>query len=157
MPDNIEQGLTDFRNTVTPYLCTKNAAAAIDFYKEAFGATEHMRMTDPEDRVVHAELRIGNAAIYLADEFPEIDVLSPQTLGGSAVLLVLEVEDVDAIARQAVAAGATLIRPVEDQFYGERNCKLKDPFGHDWMISTHIEDVSPEEMKRRAKELFGGT
>ena len=139
----------------TPYLCCKDAARAIEFYMEAFGATEFMRMAQPDGRIGHAEIRIGDAPIMLADEFPDIGVRSPQAIGGSPVTIHVYVEDVDAIARRAVARGATLLRPVEDQFYGDRNCRLEDPFGHVWMISTHKEDVAPEEMKRRAAKLFG--
>jgi PhnB protein len=139
----------------TPYLCCKDASRAIEFYVEAFGATELMRMAQPDGRIGHAEIRIGEAPIMLADEFPEIGVRSPQAIGGSPVTIHLYVEDVDAIATRAVARGATLVRPVEDQFYGDRNCKLEDPFGHFWMISTHKEDVAPEEMKKRAAKLYG--
>lgn len=119
---------------VTPYLCTKGARAAIDFYQAAFGAVETSRITDGE-RIGHAELTIGSARIMLADEYPEIEVLSPQTLGGSPVTLVLEMADVDAVADQAVTAGATLLRAPTTEPYG-RVCKLKDPFGHVWMVIT---------------------
>lgn len=141
----------------TPYLCAKDAARAIEFYKQAFGATETARLVDPGGKVSHAELNIGGASIFLADEFPDIGVLSPQSLGGSAVTIVLDVADVDSIATQAVAAGAKLVRPVENQFYGARSGKLQDPFGHTWIVGTQIEEVSPEEMKRRAADLYGTT
>ena len=139
----------------TPYLCCRDAARAIEFYKQAFGASELMRIAQPDGRIGHAEFRIGEAVVMLADEFPEMGVRSPQTIGGSPVSIHVYVEDVDAIAKRAVAAGAKLVRPVEDQFYGDRNCKLEDPFGHVWMISTHKEDVAPEEMKKRAAKLYG--
>lgn len=139
----------------TPYLCVRNAAAAIEFYKTAFGATESMRIGDPAGKIGHAEIRIGSAPIMLSDEFPEMGVVSPQTLGGSPVGIHLYVEDVDALAGRAVAAGAKVLRPVEDQFYGDRAGKLEDPFGHAWWLSTRKEDMSPEEMKKRAAALFG--
>jgi PhnB protein len=122
---------------MTPYLCAKDAAAAIAFYQEAFGATETSRMSDG-GKVAHAELAINGASIFLSDEYPEIDVLSPQSLGGSPVTLHLTVPDVDAVVERAVAAGAQLLRPVADQFHGHRNGKLKDPFGHVWKISTPL-------------------
>ena len=137
-------------HTVTPYLIIKDAASAIEFYKRAFRATEMMRMTQPDGRVGHAEIKIGDSRIMLADEFPEIDARSPQSLGGSPVGLLLYVEDVDALTSQAIAAGATVVRPVKDQFYGDRSGTLADPFGHQWTIATHKEDVSPEEMQKRA-------
>lgn len=122
--------------TVTPYLCVDRGAEAIEFYVRAFGATETMRLSDPSGKVSHAELRIGIARIFLADEYPEINVLSPRTLGGSPVLIHLSVPDVDVLFAQAVAAGATVTRPVADQGHGHRNGKLVDPFGHDWMLSS---------------------
>lgn len=134
----------------TPYLCCKNAASAIEFYKNVFGATERMRLAQPDGVIGHAELTFGDSVIMLADEFPEIDVLSPQTLGGSPVTILLYVENVDAVVEKAVAAGSKLTRPVENQFYGDRSGKLIDPFGHTWMIATRIENVSPEEMEKRA-------
>ena len=132
--------------TVVPYLCVKNARAAIEFYKHVFGATETIRLTEPGGRISHAEIRIHNAPIFLADEFPEINVLSPQTLGGSPVSIHLMVDDVDAVAGQAVAAGATMLRAVADQSHGHRNGKLVDPFGHVWMIATPLENVPVKEM-----------
>ncbi len=149
--------IPDGYSAATPYLCVKGAAAAIEFYKKAFGATESMRLGMPGGKIGHAEIKIGKAPIMLADEFPEMSVVSPQTLGGSPVTIHLYVEDVDAIAGQAVAAGAKVLRPVEDQFYGDRAGKLEDPFGHVWWIATHKEDVSPEEMQKRATALFGGS
>ena len=135
--------------SVTPYLCAKDAARAIEFYRQAFGATEVMRLAEPSGRIGHAEIKIGNAMIMLADEYPEVGHRSPQTLGGSPVSIHLYVEDVDALAKRAVAAGATLLRPVEDQFYGDRSGQLEDPFGHRWIIATHTEDVTPAEIERR--------
>jgi PhnB protein len=139
----------------TPYLCINGAAKAIDFYKEAFGATESMRFGDPSGKIGHAEIRIGKAIIMIADEFPEMGFRSPQTLGGSPVTIHLYVEDVDKVVGQAEAAGAKVVKPVEDQFYGDRAGKLEDPFGHAWYIATHKEDISPEEMKKRQAAMFG--
>lgn len=124
------------RQAVTPYMCVKDSAAAIEFYKKAFGATELMRYPMPDGRIGHAEIKIGNAIIMMADEYPEIKFLSPESLGGSAVMIHIYVDDVDALANQAVAAGATLARPVTDQSYGDRNCKIEDPFGHAWLFAT---------------------
>ena len=143
-------------HTVTPYLAVKGAAQALDFYKKAFGATEVMRMPQPDGKIGHADIRIGDSHVMLADEFPEMGHKSPQTLGGTPVQLALYVEDVDAFIDRAVKAGAKLTRPIENQFYGDRAGAVEDPFGHNWHISTHIEDVPPEEMGRRAKEKFGG-
>jgi PhnB protein len=134
-------------HSITPYLIFKGAAAAIDFYKKAFGATELFRMPDTSGkRVGHAELKIGDSHIMLADESPEMGYLSPQTLGGTPVSILLYVEDVDSTVPRAVAAGAKLVRPIKDQFYGDRSGTLQDPFGHVWTIATHIKDVSAEEM-----------
>ena len=141
--------IPDGYHPVTPYLCVADAAKAIEFYSKAFGATELMRLTDPSGRVAHAELKIGEAVIMLAGEFPEYGHVSPQTLGGTPVRIHLSVEDVDAVVTRAVAAGAKQPTPVANQFYGERSGRLEDPFGHLWLVSTHIEDVSPEEMQRR--------
>jgi PhnB protein len=134
---------------VTPYLSVNDAAAAIEFYKQGFGATEVMRLPGPNGKLGHAEIKIGDALVMLADEFPEYGNLSPKTLGGSAVRLHLYVTDVDAFFDKAVAAGAKVLIPIADQFYGDRSGRLEDPFGHVWLVSTHIEDVSPEEMQRR--------
>ena len=137
-------------HSVTPYLCAKGAAQAIEFYKKALSATERMRITQPDGRVGHAEIQIGDSVIMLADEFPEMGVRSPETLGGSPVSIHLYVEDVDAVFQQAVTAGAMVKRPVADQFYGDRLGGIVDPFGHTWWISTHKEDLSPEEIEKRA-------
>ena len=140
--------------SITPYLTVRDAAAAIDFYKTAFGAEEIYRISTG-GTIGHAELRIGKALLMLSDEFPDMGVLSPETRGGSPVALHLYVDDVDAFADKAVAAGAKILRPVEDQFYGDRSGKLEDPFGHIWWFATHKEDLTPEEIKRRATELYG--
>jgi len=136
--------------SITPYLCVHDAAGAIEFYKKAFTATELMRMPGPSGRIGHAELRIGTGNLMLSDEWPEIGVKSPKSLGGSPVGLNIYVEDVDMVAKRAVDAGATLLRAVENQFYGDRSGTIEDPYGHRWYISTHVEDVPPDEMERRA-------
>ena len=143
-------------HTVTPYLIVQGAAAAIEFYKQALGATERMRFAQPNGKIGHAELEIGDSVIMLADEVPEMGILAPQSTGGKTpVSLALYVEDVDEVAEKAVDGGAEILFPVEDHFYGDRAGRLKDPFGHVWMVSTHKEDVSAEEMERRAAEIFG--
>ncbi|MDR3636235.1 MAG: VOC family protein [Isosphaeraceae bacterium] len=141
----------DRYHTVTPYLIVRGAADAIEFYKTAFGATELFRMAAPDGKVGHAELLIGDSPIMLADEAPERGVRGPQSYGGSAVSILLYVEDVDVLFNQAVSAGAKVSRPVTDQFYGDRMGSVEDPFGHTWHIATHIEDVPPDEMARRAQ------
>ena len=141
----------------TPYLSIKGAADAIEFYKKAFGATEVMRMADQSGRIGHAEIRIGNALVMLADEFPDMGFVSPKTLGGTPVGISLYVEDVDATVERAVEAGATLKRPVQNQFYGDRTAGLEDPFGHSWHFATHVEDVSSEEMHKRFESAHGGS
>ena len=143
----------DGYHTVTPYLIIKGAAGALEFYKKAFGAEELYRMPQPDGRIGHAEIRIGNSRVMLADEFPEMGYRSPQSLGGSPVSILLYVKDVDAMAGKALAAGAKVIRPVQDQFYGDRSGTVLDPFGHFWTIATHIEDVAPEEMQRRMAQM----
>jgi PhnB protein len=140
----------DGYHTATPYLIVKGAAQAIEFYKKAFGATELMRMAQPGGKIGHAEIKIGDSPIMLADESPDVGARSPQSIGGSPVSIMLYVEDVDRIFSQAVAAGAKVKRPVADQFYGDRTGGIEDPFGHLWYIATHKEDVSPEEMRKRA-------
>jgi len=130
-----------------------DGAAALAFYCQVFGASETMRIAT-DGKVGHAELMLGSAPLMLSDEFPERDVIGPLTVGGSPVCLMLYVDDVDAVVARALAAGATLLRPVEDQFYGDRGGKLRDPFGHVWWLASHIEDVSEEEIQRRAAALF---
>jgi PhnB protein len=139
--------------SVTPYLVIKGASAAIEYYKRVFGATERGRMEAPGGMVGHAELTIGDSIVMLADEFPGMDHRSPRTVGGSPVSLVLYVENVDDVFKRALEAGAKQMRPVENQFYGDRMGTLEDPYGHIWSIATHVEDVSPEEMKRRSEEM----
>jgi PhnB protein len=144
--------IPDGYHALTPYLIVKGAARAIEFYQRAFDATVLFRMDQPDGRVGHAELRIGDSRLMLADEFPEIGASGPEAIGGSPVTMFLYVEDVDATAARAVAAGARLTRPVADQFYGDRTGGVIDPFGHVWLLATHVEDVSPEELQRRAAE-----
>ncbi len=136
-------------HTVTPYLIIRGAAKALDFYKQAFGAEELFRFPHG-DKIGHAEIKIGDSPIMLADEQPDMGFEGPESYGGSPVCICLYVPDVDALAKRAVAAGAKELRPVKDQFYGDRSGTFSDPFGHVWTISTHKEDVSPEEMKKRA-------
>ncbi len=145
------KAIPDNYRGATPYICVHDGAAALDFYAKAFGATERMRMAEPSGKIGHAEIEIGEAVIMLSDEFPELGVRSPRSLGGSPAAVLLYFEDVDAVARRAVDAGAKLTRPVENQFYGDRSGKLEDPFGHTWWIATHVEDVSAEEMTKRAE------
>ncbi|HVX60553.1 MAG TPA: VOC family protein [Pirellulales bacterium] len=141
--------IPDGYHTVTPYLIVNDAVGALDFYKQAFGATELFRMQKPDGKIGHAEIKIGDSPIMLADEHPEVGAKSPQSLGGAAVSILLYVEDADAVTEQAVAAGAKVLRPLQNQFYGDRSATLSDPFGHTWHIATHIEDVTPEEMQKR--------
>jgi PhnB protein len=137
-------------HSVTPYLIVSGASDAIAFYKKALGAQEVMRLADPGGKVHHAEIKIGDSRIMLADEHPEIQALSPKTVGGSPVSIHLYVEDVDAAVERAVAAGAKLVRPVADQFYGDRVGGIEDPFGYRWFIATHKEDLTMDDIRRRA-------
>ncbi len=139
---------------VTPYLCIDGAGAAIEFYRDVFGATERMRMPAPDDTIGHAEVQIGDSVIMLSDEFPDMGMRGPKTLGGTPVTLSVYVDDVDTVFDRAVSAGATAVRPVEDQFYGDRSGQFEDPFGHHWSVASHIEDVPPEEMAKRAAEAM---
>ncbi|RZI44424.1 VOC family protein [Herbaspirillum sp. HC18] len=148
--------IPDGYHTLTPYLTIRNAAAALDFYKRAFGADETFRVASPDGKIGHAEIRIGDSAIMLSDEFPEMGAKSPEAMGGSPVMLHLYVENVDALVDRAVQAGGKLERPVADQFYGDRGGMITDPFGHKWWIATHVEDVPPDELERRSKATFGG-
>jgi PhnB protein len=143
-------------HTVTPYLAIQNAALALEFYQKAFGATESYKLMMPDGRLGHAEIRLGDSVIMLADEFPEYGGKAPPTLGGSPVSIHLYVDDVDAFFNRALAAGATERKPVMDQFYGDRSGQLEDPYGHLWWVATHKEDVAPEEMQRRVQAMFGG-
>ena len=137
----------------TPYLCIKDAAQAIEFYKKAFGAVEEARLPGSDGKLMHALIRIGDSQIMLADEFPEWGALGPKALKGSPVTIHLYVDDADAFARRAAAAGAKITMPVDEQFWGDRYGKLEDPFGHVWSVGTHVRDVSPEEMQRAMKEM----
>lgn len=141
---------------VTPYLALNDAAAAIEFYKNGFGATERMRLPAPDGKIGHAEIMIGNAIVMLADEDQGAAHVSPKALGGSTVKLHMYVEDVDAFFQKAEAAGAKILLAPADQFYGDRSGRLEDPFGHVWLVSTHMEDVSPEEMQKRMEAYSQG-
>ena len=142
------------QQTAVPYLCFKDAARALQFYKNVFGAQETMRLTGPGEKIGHAEMQIGNARIMLSDEFPEYGAISPETLGGSTVKISLSVPDADATVKRALDAGAKIVRPVQDQFYGERSGQIADPFGYTWIIATHKEDVTPAEMQNRWNEML---
>lgn len=134
---------------VFPYLRVRDANAAIEFYKRAFGAVEAFRLAEPSGRIGHAELKFGELTVILSDEYPEFGIQGPEAYGGAGSSVHLHVDDVDAMTRQAADAGARVVMEPKDQFYGERTSKLVDPFGHEWMLGSHIEDVSPEEMQRR--------
>lgn len=144
--------IPDGYHAITPYLHVQGASAAIEFYKSAFGAAEIMRMTGPDGRIGHAELQIADSRIMLADEHPDIGAFSPRHFGGSPITLMFYCENVDMMIHQAVAAGAKITRPIADQFYGDRNGGILDPFGYQWFIATHVEDVSNEEMERRQSD-----
>ena len=144
--------IPDGYHSVTPYLIVDGGARALDFYAKALGAKEFVRMPAPDGRIGHAEMRVGDSVIMLADENPEMHALGPKSVGGTPVSLMVYVDDVDKVFARAVAAGATVERPVANQFYGDRTGGIVDPFGHRWYLATHVEDVSPEEMKRRMKE-----
>jgi PhnB protein len=139
-------------HTATPFMIIGDAAAAIEFYKKAFGAVELYRMPTPDGKIAHAEIKIGDSPFMIAEEAPDRGYLGAKALGGTPISILLYVEDVDAMAEQAIAAGATLVKPVRDEFYGDRTGSFADPFGHQWHIATHKEDVSPEEMNRRMNE-----
>ena len=149
MPSTVKP-IPDGYHAITAYLSVKGATDAIDFYKRAFGAHEVIRVARGNGRVGHAELQLGDSRLMLADEVPEMDFRSPEALGGSPVHLHLYVEDVDAVVAQAVAAGAKLVRPAQDQFYGDRLGTIADPYGHVWHLATHKEDLSLEELRKRA-------
>lgn len=148
--------IPDGYHVVTAYLSIKGAAAAIDFYKKAFGAKLRMRMDAPGGMIGHAELAIGDSVIMLADEFPDMDFLSPKSRGGTPVSLHMYVKDCDAVVAKAVGLGAKVTRPVRDEFYGDRTGTIEDPFGHVWSIATHKEDLSMPELRKRAAEAIGG-
>lgn len=148
------KAIPDGYATVTPYLIVRDGAKALDFYKRAFAATELYRLAAPDGKVLHAEMQIGNSRIMMAEEVPQMGARSPQALGGSPVSILLYVEGVDARVQQANAAGAKVVRPLQDQFYGDRSATLEDPFGHVWTIATHIEDVPPAEIQKRAEAMM---
>ena len=145
----------DGMHTVTPHLICAGAADAIEFYKKAFGAVEEGRLPGSNGRLMHAMIRIGDSAVMLVDEMPEWGALGPKALKGSSVTIHLYVEDVDAVVKRAVAAGAKITMPLEDMFWGDRYCKLEDPFGHRWSVATHIRDVSREEMRQAVQKMGG--
>jgi PhnB protein len=148
--------IPDGYRTLTPYLIVGDAAAAIAFYKTVFGARERLRLAAPEGRIGHAELEIGDSVVMLADEHPQHQAYPPAHFGGSPVTLHLYVENVDAVVAHAAAAGGKITRPVDNMFYGDRAGSFTDPFGHVWHVATHIEDVSPDEINRRAAALQKG-
>ena len=141
-------------HSMTPYLIVKGAVSAIEFYKKAFGATELMRLEGPDGKIGHAELMFGDSHVMMADEHPEMHVFAPQMPGSAGVSICLYVQDVDTIVAQATDAGAKIRRPLQNQFYGDRSATLEDPFGHIWTVSTHIEDVTPEEINSRVAEMM---
>ncbi len=153
MPDTVK-AIPEGYEGATPYLIIKGAAGALEFYKNAFGAWEVMRMPGPGGTVGHAEIKIGKAIIMLADEFPDMNCKSPQSFGGSPVSIMVYVKDVDTFVKRAVSSGAKVIRPVANQFYGDRSGSLEDPFGHQWHFATHVEDVPPDEMAKRAEAFM---
>ena len=153
MPTNVKP-IPEGHHTVTPYLTLRGATRAIDFYKKAFGAKEVYRMESPQGMIMHAEIKIGDSMIMLADEMPGMGNKSPETVGGTTGGVFLYVDDVDKFFNQAVAAGAKADMPVADQFWGDRYGKLTDPFGHSWSVATHKEDVAPAEMEKRGKEAM---
>ena len=152
MATKAKSAIPEGYQSITPYLICKGAAKAIDWYGKVLGAKELFRMPGPDGVIGHAEVRIGDSIVMLADEFPSMGAKSPQSLGGSPVGLMLYVPDCDAVVTRAVAAGATLERPLQDQFYGDRSGTIVDPFGHKWTIGTHLEDITPEEMEKRSAE-----
>lgn len=145
----------DTRQPLAPYLIVNGAARAIEFYVRAFGAKEKFRLAEPTGKIGHAELEIAGGLVMLADEYPDFGALSPPTIGGTPVSIHLYVADVDALVARAEAAGATVLRPLTDEFFGDRVAMLADPFGHKWHLATHKEDVSPAEMQRRMDAAYG--
>ena len=148
------KAIPDGFHSVTPYLVITGAAAALDYYKKAFGAVERFRMNGPDGKIGHAEMQIGDSIIMLADENPHMGFKSPSSLGGAGMSLMLYVQDCDKIYSQAISAGGKVFRPVQDQFYGDRSGTFTDPFGHVWTISTHKEDLSMEEINKRAAAMM---
>lgn len=141
-------------HSITPVLIVKNGDEAIEFYKNGFGVEERCRMKAPDGRVAHAELKLGDSVFMLSDEYPEMKCLSPKTIGGSPVSMYVYVDDVDSIFNKAISSGAKVLDPVKDQFWGDRQGRLEDPFGHLWSIATHKKDLSEEEMKKAAEAAF---
>ena len=141
---------------VFPYLRTRNANAAIEFYQKVFAAVEVFRLTEPSGRIGHAELKFGNFTVMLSDEYPEYGIQGPEAFGGTGSSVHLHVDDVDAMTERAAAAGAEVLMQPTDMFYGERSSKVRDPFGHEWLLGSHIEDVTPQEMQRRFNEMMAG-
>jgi len=141
---------------VTPYLHVDGASKAIEFYRTVFGAKERMRLAAPGGRIGHAELEIGNSMIMVADEHPDMGIRGPKSVGGTPVTVLVYVEDVDRAFERALKAGAKELRPVQNQFYGDRSGQFEDPFGHQWNVATHVEDVPPDEMAKRAAKMMGG-
>ena len=149
------KAVPDGYHTVTPYLIVDGAAEALEFYKNAFGATEKLRLDIPDGgKIGHAEIVIGDSTVMIADEFPELDALGPKSRGGTTVSLCVYFDNVDESFAHAVETGATVVRPVQNQFYGDRSGTLLDPYGHMWTIATHVEDVPPEELERRMAEAM---
>jgi PhnB protein len=148
------KAVPDGHHTVTPYLAIQNAVQALEFYKRAFGAVEIFRLMMPDGRLGHAEIKLGDSIIMMADEFPEYGGKAPPTLGGTPVNIHLYVDDVDAFVKKAVAAGATERKPIKDQFYGDRSGQLEDPYGHQWWVATHKEDIAPDEMQKRVQRMY---
>jgi PhnB protein len=149
------KAIPEGHHTITPYLIVKNGAQAIEFYKKAFDAEVRFRMNGLDGKSIgHAQLKIGDSMFMLADEFPQMNSLSPESIGGSPVSMYLYVEDVDTVFNQAVSAGATVLNPVMDMFYGDRSGYIKDPFGHLWSIATHKKDLTPDELKKAAEIAF---
>ena len=144
-------------HSITPYLIIKGAAEAIEYYKKSFGATELFRMPAPDGKIGHAELKIGDSPFMLSDEHPDLGHVGPQTLGGTSVGIMIYVEDVDTMFKKAISGGGQEIKPLQDQFYGDRSGTLKDPFGHMWTVATHVEDVAPAEMEKRMAAAHGGS
>lgn len=141
---------------VFPYLRVRNAQAAVEFYTKVFGATEQLRLTESSGRIGHAELLFGKQVVMVSEEYPEYGIYGPEHFGGTGSSVHLHVDNVDELTQAAVKAGAKLLMEPKDQFYGERAAKVLDPFGHEWLLGSHIEDMTPEEMQRRFTELCGG-
>ncbi len=144
-------------HTITPHLIVRNCGKAIEFYSKAFGARELFRIPGPDGSVMHAELQIGNSIIYMCEECPDMEAVSPQALNGSPVTIHLYVENVDTAFKKATNAGAEVVMPLSDMFWGDRYGKVTDPFGHHWSLATHVEDVPPQELEQRAAAAMSGS